>query len=229
MGTETFATFRQGLKFELGERLDLSTHSDLGDMYGKWINTAYLTLTTMDSIQGVRGHLYFPELHISDTTQSTADGIAYINVTTGTQYVEGIWDTTNDVKMENISWTEYKSYSGRADTNAEGKPTEWVRRGGYLYLYPTPDSIYACTIYYKKKPTALTGTNATEIGSEWDEAILKLAVIFGLTKLKRYEDAAIEKKAWTEMMYGLVGMYNKEKRDRSKTVRINASARNFKF
>ena len=229
MGTETFATFRQQLKWELGERTDLSSHSDLGDLYGKWINLAYLTLTTTDSIQGVRGHLYFPELHVSDATQSTADGTAYISVTSGAVYVEGITDTTNDVEMENISWSEYKSYTGRADTDAEGKPTEWTRRGSYLYLYPTPDAVYACTIYYKKKPTVLTGVAATEIGAEWDEAILKLAVIFGLTKLKRYEEAIVEKKVWTEMMYGLVGMYNREKHDRSRDVGINASARNYSF
>jgi len=229
MGTEIFDSLKKLLKFELGERTDLSTHTDLGDMYGKWINSAYLTLTTTDSIKGVRGHLYFPELHTSDATQSTSDGTAYIDVPTGTVYIEGVWDTTNDVGLENISWREYKSYTGRSDSNAENKPTEWVRRGSYIYLYPTPDATYACTVYYKKKPTVLTSSNATEIGAEWDEPILKLAVIFGLMKLKRYEEAAIEKKAWTEMMYGLVGMYNKEKHDRNRTGRINASSRNYSF
>ena len=229
MGTETFASFKQLLKFELGERTDLSSHSDLGDIYGRWINLAYLTFTTTDKIQGVRGHLYFPELMTEDTSQSTADGTKTLNTPTGTVYIEGVWDTTNDVELENIGWAEYKSYTGKSDSNARSKPTEWTRRDDYLYLYPTPDATYACTIYYKKKPTALTGTNTTEIGSEWDEAILKLAVIFGLTKLKRYDEAAIEKKAWTQMMYGLVGMYDKERRDRNKQMRINTYDRNYSF
>jgi len=229
VGTETFKTLREQIKFELGERTDLSTHTDLGDLYGKWINLAYLTITTTDSIQGVRGHLYFPELMVEDTTQSTADGTQTLTTPTDAIYIEGICDTTNDIELENISWTEYKSYTGRNDSNAEAKPTEWTRRGSSLYLYPTPDATYACTIYYKKKPAVLTGTNATVIGAEWDEAILKLAVIFGLTKLKRYEEAAIEKKAWTQYMYGLVGMYDKEKKDRDKQLRIHVYDRNYNF
>ena len=228
-GTVTFAKFKQQLKFEFGERTDLSSHADLGNLYGEWVNTAYLTLTTTDSIQGVRGHLYFPELMTEDTSQSTADGTKTLNTPSDTVYIEGIWDTTNDLVMDQIGWHQYKSYLGRGDSDSRGKPTEWIRRESYLFLHPTPDDVYACTIYYKKTPTVLTGVAVTEIGPEWDEAILKLAVVQGLMKLKRYEEAAIEKKGWVQLMYGLVGMYDIERRDRVNQIRINIYDRDYSF
>ncbi|KKL53454.1 hypothetical protein LCGC14_2275280 [marine sediment metagenome] len=228
MGTVTFDKFVLQTKFELGERTDLSSHSDLGDLYEDWINMSYLTLTTSMKIKGVEGQLYFPELFTDDTSQSTTDGQAYINVPSDAVYIEGVWDTTNDIELENISWAEYKERTGRADSNAETKPTEWTRRGaktGGLYLHSTPDAIYAMTIYYYKTPTVLTGSAVTEIGPEWDEAILKHAVVTGLMKLKRYEEAAIEYKGWIQLMYGLMGMYDRERRDREEQLRIHVRDR----
>ena len=157
-GVDTFAVLKNKLKFELGERTDLSSHTDLSNLYGRWINVAYLTLTTSDSIQGVWGHLYLPELMTEDTSQSTSDGGQTLDMPSDAVYIEGVHDTTNDVELDRISWAEYKSYTGRSDSDSENKPTEWTRRTTYLYLYPTPDAVYACTIYYKKRPTALTGT-----------------------------------------------------------------------
>lgn len=226
MGDYSFVTFKQMLKFEIGERTDLLAHSDLGDLYGRWINLAYLTLSTSMKIIGVEGQLYFPELFTEDTSQSTADGTKTLNTPSDAIYIEGVWDTTNDIELTNISWAEYKERSGRSDSNAETKPTEWTRRGTYLYLHSTPDSIYACTIYYKKKPTVLSDDDdVTVLGEEWDEAILKHAVVTGLMKLKRYDEAAIEYKGWIKLMYGLVGMYDRERRDREEQLKIHVRDR----
>ena len=207
----------------------MSSHSDLGDLYGDWINLAYITLCTSNDIQGVKRSLYFPELFTSDTSQSTADGTATVTKPTDALYIEGIHDTTSDFELENISWKEYKGYTGRADSNAEATPREWTRRGDTIYLHPTPDAVYALTIYYQKIPAVLTGTGTTDIGVEWDEAILKLAVVFGLMKLKRYEEAAIEKKAWIQLLEGITGMYDKERRDRDRQLRVNVYDRNYRF
>ena len=230
MGEVTFSEFKNYLKFELGERTDLSSWGDLGNLYGKWINLSYLTISTSTNIPGIKNQLYFPELHTNDATQSTADGTKTLNTPSDAIYVEGIWDTTNDVELRNISWPEYKERSGRSNADARAKPTEWTRRGSYLYLHSTPDDIYACTIYYKKKPAVLSADDdVTILGKEWDEAILKLGVVDGLAKLKRYEESAIEKKSWQQLMYGLLGMYDKERRDREEQLRINVRDRNYKF
>ena len=63
MGEVTFAEFKNLLKFELGERTDLSSWGDLGNLYGKWINLSYLTISTSTNIPGIKNQLYFPELH----------------------------------------------------------------------------------------------------------------------------------------------------------------------
>ena len=229
MGTTTFSEFKDQLKFELGERTDLSSHSTLGDLYGDWIDLGYLTLVTSNDIQGVKRSLYFPELFTEDTSQSTADGTATVNKPTDALYVEGVIDTTSDFEMENISWKEYKGYTGRSNSDSRATPREWTRRGDLIYMHPTPDAVYAITIYYYKRPAVLTGTDVTAIGKEWDEAVLKLSVVFGLMKLKRYEEAAVEKKAWIQLLEGITGMYDKERRDRDRQLRVNVYDRNYRF
>lgn len=230
MGSDTFVTFRQKLKFEFGERTDLLAHGDLGNLYGVWINLAYLTFTTSKDIQGVKRNLYFPELFTEDSSQSTADGTKTLNKPTTALYVEGIWDTTNDYELEQISWKEYKGYSGRSNSDARAVPREWTRRGDLIYLFPTPNDTYECTIYYFTKPTALSADSSkTVIGSEWDEAILKLAVVYGLMKLKRYEEAAVEKKAWIQLIDAVSGSYDKERRDRDRQLRGSSRDRNYDF
>jgi len=225
MGDYTFSEFKSQLKFELGERTDLESHTDLSNLYGRWINTAYLTLTTKHKFWGLKRDFYFPPLHTDDASQSTTDGVAYVDVPGDSLYVEGIWDRTNDTVLENIGWKQYKGYTGRADTDAEGEPTEWARRGSSLYLYKTPDDAYALTIYYVKKIDKLDGTTyiTTELGEEWDEPILKLAVIQSLQRLKRYKEARDEKEEWVDMVSGLINIYAREERDRDALLSADSS------
>lgn len=216
MGDYTFTQFKDMLKFELGERTDLSSHSTLSNLYGCWINIAYRQLTTTDQIFGKKVKLFFPDLHTDDPSQSTTDGVAYVAVPDTALYVEGIWDRTSDVELDNISWAKYKSYTGRASATDEAAPTEWTRRGSRLYLYRTPNATYNLTIYYRRRVVNLDGAdyNQTLIGSEWDEPILKLAVIYGLIKLKRYDEAKQEKAEWLETILGLSGIYFNDEFDR---------------
>lgn len=231
MGEIGFSEFKASLKFELQERTDLSSHTILGDLYGIWINKAYRTLTNENRMWSLKRNFYFPELHTEDTSQSTADGRAYVTKPTAALYVEGVWDRTNDVTLENISWSKYKGYTGRADSTAEGEPKEWTRRANRIYLYRTPDDTYALTIYYRKRIDALDGTNydTTEIGVEWDEVILKLAVIQSLMRLKRYDDAEKEKAEWLGLVSGLIGIYDKEEKDRKLLIERDLASQNYEY
>ena len=224
MGNFTFAEFKAHLKFLLGEREDLPVHSVLGDLYGEWINQAYMTLTTKNSFFGKRIRLKFPELMTSDGTQVTVDGTAYISTPTDALYVEGIWDDENDVDLQGISWDKYKSYTGRADTTAEGKPTEWVRRGALIYLYKTPDDAYDMTIYYQKRVDRLDGStyNTTELGEEWDEPILQLAVIQSFQRLRMFDEASKLKPEWLETVVDLAKIYDREEFDREMQITPHA-------
>jgi len=220
MGDYSYDEFKAHLKFQLGNRSDLSSHSVLGDLYGEWINQAYMTLTTKDSFFGKRIKLRFPELMTNDSSQATVDGTAYISTPTDALYIEGVWDSENDTILEGISWDQYKSYTGRADTDSEGEPKEWVRRGSLIYLYQTPDDAYDMVIYYRKRVDRLDGSSydTTEIGEEWDEPILQLAVIQSLQRLRMFDEASKLKPEWLETVMDLANIYSNEEFDREMQV-----------
>jgi hypothetical protein len=107
-------------------------------------------------------------------------------------------------------------------TASRGTPTEYVRLGTSIYLSPTPDAATALTIYYRKVPAPLAATtDVTVLGTEWDEPILKLAVIRAHQALKEYDLAELEKKAWTEDVLGLMGIYNQEERAQEIVIGMN--------
>lgn len=62
-------------------------------------------------------------------------------------------------------------------------------------------------------------TDTTAVGEEWDEAILKLAVIQSLRRLKQYDRAALEEEAWMVMMRRKLGIYDAQTRDQTDTMR----------
>ena len=214
-GHYTYAQFKALLKAEMGEADQFESHSVMGDLYGEYVNVAYMTLTTRDMFWGKKVKLEFPELDGEDATQSTIDGRNYITFPSRGLYVEGIWNRTDDVPLKGISHKKYRGYTGRTDTTKESAPTQYARRGSRIYLYPQPDDEYAMTIYYRKKITRLDGStyNYTEIGDEWDEPLLRLAVVQTLLKFKRYDEVKHHKEEFYELVGGLVSIYANEKKD----------------
>jgi hypothetical protein len=207
MGIKTFSEFQTDLKFELGQRTDLDSYLD------DWVNAAYIDLCTRNRFWESKfgGAFDFPELHVVDDSQATADGYAYVNTPSGVLYVEQIHDTTNDFILRGISWREYVEKTGRATAASEGKPKKWVRYGERIYLNPTPDSAYNLDISFRKVPAKMVNdSDVTDIGTEWDEVILKLAVIQSLMRLKEYEWAEIERKEWINLVSDRLGMKAKE-------------------
>ena len=206
-GTYKFNEFTAYLKLMFGNNNALQEPIDY---YEIWINAAYKRLTTRNRFWGIKKSFYFPELEITSSALNTTAGTAYVVTPTDALVVREVWDSTSDVRLNNISHSKYIEYTGRAVTASRGKPTEWVRQGVNIYLYPTPDAIYAMYAYYRKVPAALTGVVTTAIGAEWDEVILQIAYIIGKEWLEEYDKASAMKKSLAESFAGLIGIYDLE-------------------
>ena len=208
-GSYTFANFTDYLQIMFGERSDLTSVGGV-NLYEKWINLSYIRLTTRNRFYGLKANFYFPELEVTSSALSTADGTKTITTPTDALLIREVWDSTNDVRLDNISLRRYTDYTGRSDSNAEGKPIEWIRQDTNIYLYPTPDAVYTIYVYYRKTPAILTGTDKTVIGVEWDEVVLQLAYIIGKEWLGEYDKATQMKTALAESFAGIIGIYEWE-------------------
>jgi len=216
MGDWGFDDFKKYLKFQLGQRTDYEAATDDAEnLYGVWVNLAYRELTTARKILGQEYNFRFPQIETS-TDKTTTDGTAYIDVPTGATYIHDIFDETNNRWLEPIPWREYVKYTDRDDTNAEGDPTQWVRRGSYIYLHPTPGTTDdTIRVYHGKVVDNLEGTGVTSIGAEWDEIILQIALLKGLRWTNEYESLDTEAKALSLMLDQMIGLYKKEELGRN--------------
>lgn len=214
MGALDFSQFKDLLKFRSGNNAALETAtpgSTAYNLFGIWVNSAYRQLCTQDNVLGLQKKLYFPQLHTS-TTKTTTDGTAYVAAPTDVLYIEDIYDTTHNVALDQISWEKYVEYTDRTTTTSEGDPTEWTRRGSYIYLHPTPQTTSdTLTIYYKKLVADLSGTATTDIGAEWDDPIIELAAYKMFVWTHEYEKSKFCKDTFLEMAIGLAGVYNNER------------------
>ena len=209
MGQRSFIDFREALRFNLGQRTDLTAY------LGGWVNQAYNDFCTRNRFWSLSLPKYFvfPEL-LTATITPTVRGVATIAVPSDCVYVRHIWDSTSDAKLDRIRFYNYVKSTGRA--NATSRPTQWVRDGNSIYLYPTPDAAYTLYVYYRKRPDPMVGDiDTTEIGDEWDEPITMLSTIFTLERLKEFDKAEMWKKEWLDMMGGKIGIYDREDRDMS--------------
>lgn len=225
-----FDTLKTYLKLIFDNRADLETPTNY---YGVWVNFAYKDLTSRNRWWGRKMKFDFPQLETDsdreDAAVTTTDGVAYVSVPTGALIVRDIWDSTSDAELERITWKEYVDQTGRANTSSEGQPTQWVRNGSYLYLYPTPDTTYSLRVYFRKIPSALTGTSSTVIGEEWDEPILELAAVKGYTWLKNWEAVKAHKEQFMEIVDGLIGIYEEEEKDIEGRIKPDQQSTSFGF
>jgi hypothetical protein len=223
LGLKTFAELSADLKTELGE------WSPDTEKYGDWINDAYLTITTMRYFldrNGRRRSVYFPELGDMSSEAVDSDNThSYISVPSSAFIIEAVHDYTNDVKLTRLtSWREYIGKTGRFDSDSTAPATHYIRRGTYIYLYPTPDDSDTYYIYYRRRPEKLVGsTTPTIIGAEWDYPIVKLAKLQSLLRLKDYESYKFEKEEYQELMMERIGAYDDEKLDREDSLAPNSS------
>lgn len=214
MGALGFDDFKEQLKLRAGNRADLDAAGASSlNYYGIWTNSAYRQLCTQDNILGLKKNLYFPQLMTSGT-DTTVDGTAYVDVPSDALYVEDVFDTTNGRNLAWIPWSKYLEYTDRTTAASEGDPTEWTRRGSYIYLHSTPGTTGdTLTIYYKKLVANLTGTLTTVIGAEWDDVIIELAAYRMFNWLHEPEKAKVCKEFFLEMAAGLSTVYFNEEKD----------------
>ena len=210
MGVQTFDEFKDDMKFEFGRS---SSQTDLDTKVAKWINVAYLQFASINKIG--RRWLTLPALDAIDSSKSTGDGVKYVTEPSGYLFVHTVYDVTNATKLKFRDHEWYWEQTDRDDSNARAKPQYWIPYGTYLYLHPTPNSAYVLEIPFRKRPTLMNSTTntTTVIGDEWDEPILKLAVIIGLRKLRMYDRAKEEEAAWERTMQKLMGMKEKQRKD----------------
>ena len=224
MGDWGFDKFKLYLKFQLGQRPDIEAATGSAEnLYGVWVNLAYRELTKGRKLLGKEYGFRFPQIETSGT-DNTEDGVAYIDVPSGCIYVEDVYDETSKRWLEPIPHRQYLQYTDRADTSAEGEPAEWVRRGSYVYLHPTPGAIYSVRMYYAPLVAELTGTTAASTGAEWDEIILQLALVKALRWTKDYEAMGAEAKALGTLLDQMVGVYKKEELGRQPFVKADRMA-----
>jgi len=215
----SFDDFCTYLKFELGQRTDLESPTNF---YKIWINAAYISLTTRDKLFGMNKSFWFPQLETSGAATTTA-GVAYVLTPDDALIIRRIWNTTDDAYLKPITKDEYYKRLSKVTTASRGTPTEYVRLGTNIYLSPTPDdSTTSLVIYYRMVPAVLGASmDVTVLGAEWDEPILKLAVIQTHQRLKEYDLAELEKKAWVEDVLGLMGIYAQEERANETVLGMN--------
>ena len=214
MGALGFDTLQELLKARLGNTGAWATAGDSSlNYYGIWINSAYRQLCTQDNVLGLKKKLYFPQLHTS-MTKTTTDGTAYVAAPTSCLYITEVYDTTNNVKLDKISWKKYIEYTDRTTAASEGDPTEWVRYGTSVYLHSTPQTTGdTITIYYKKLVGDLSGTLTTDIGAEWDDVIIDLATYRAMIATGEYDHAKYFRDAFLEGAGGLANLANLEELD----------------
>ena len=210
MGTWDYDRLKDELLFRFGNRDDLEAPTDWA---GRFVNKAYLTLCTKNRFWTLKKNFDFPELETT-ATANTVDGTAYITTPTDAYILRHLHNNTDDVPMRPIGYLDYANKTDRADTSAEGAPTQWLRSGTKLYLYPTPDAVYVIGIHYRKRPTLLTaGTDVTVLGVEWDEPIVMLAEYQLHLHFHDYEKATKTKEEWLDLVAGIMGAYDKPQED----------------
>jgi len=214
VGALAFETLAEMVKFRAGNRADLEAAGDSSlNYYDIWVNSAYRQLCTQKNVLGLKKMLYFPQLFTS-TTRTTVDGTAYVSVPADCLYITEVFDTTNGRKLDWIPWKKYIEYTDRTTAASEGDPTEWNRRGAYVYLHPTPSTTGdTITIHYKKLVADLSGTGVSLIGAEWDDVIVELATYKMFTWLHEYEKSKVVKETFLEMAAGVADIYHAEEAD----------------
>jgi phosphopantothenoylcysteine synthetase/decarboxylase len=206
MGLYTFQDFQDYLSFRHGRNDAFTAY------YPIWINLGYKQLATIDRVWAIKRSMDLPELE-TDADKVTVSGTAYIDTPTDCVSVIELYDATNNVRLDWYSWPNYVANTDRY-TNT-GKPTQWIRRGNKIFLYPTPDDVYTIRVYYRKLPAPLTaGASVSILGAEWDDIILELADYQSRMWTREYDVAKTIRDAATARIAELMTIYSDEEKAR---------------
>lgn len=226
-GIYTFANFKSYLTLILGNRTGLSTYLPL------WVNAGYTGLCSINKVPVGRRqkNLTFPELD-TFTDSAVADADAYITRPSDCLHIHTVWDMTNDKKLDEKPREWYVQQTGRQNTSSEGKPDFWIP-GVYpkrTYIYPTSDGAYNMRTYHRKRPTRFVeDTDTSEIGEEWDEAILQFSAVKAHMWLRDFQTADIWRNEFAITVGQLIGMTDKETKDFKGYMQLDQSYNQFGY
>lgn len=226
MGDQTWTEMQSSLLFNLGNP------DDIDSFKGGWVNAAYRSLTSRNRFYGLKMPKYFkfPELETS-SNRVTQTGIPYILKPTNSIAITTVFDETNKFKLDYEHFKDYINKVDRSTTASRDKPVKWIPYENKIFTYPTPDGAYNLTVYYRKRPVAMSSTvTTTEIGSEWDEPIVMLATILGLMKMKQYDEAKVWKEEFLMTIQDMLGILGREEKDLDETLHLDpAYLKGFKY
>ena len=213
------------LKWRLGKRSDLSAQTDLSvDMFARWANDSIQELSTKHYFWQTKFNWEFPELDTDDSATGgadTSDGVPWVTIPTTAIFIQDVWDSTNDRMLDWLSWGDYLQKPGRADTDKEGKPVYWARRGRRVYTYPTSDATYALISYFREYPADISGSDTNPLGSEWDLLVMELAAQKGFHHMRDKDGADECRGEFLRMAAEMSGIYTREERAGRKRVRMS--------
>ncbi len=87
------------------------------------------------------------------------------------------------------------------DESAYGRPTNYVRYGNEIILYPTPDVAYVVDYYYAAQLSDLAlESDSPSAPRNWHEIILLGAVYRGFLQLQDYERANAARTHWMTLL-----------------------------
>lgn len=99
-------------------------------------------------------------------------------------------------------------------TDAEGKPTDYLREGSCIRFYPTPDDAYNITIgYWANLDDLISGSSEPDVPREWHEVILYGAIWRGFFKLKDHDAMNKSKMQQIALINNIVPVESKEEGD----------------
>lgn len=228
MAGKGFDELTAHLKLKFRQRTDLASVGGV-NFYEKWINDGYKWLTTRDRFWNRKLNFKFPQLEEIYTALATTEDTAYATIPSSTLYTMEMYDRTSTVALNWMNPKDYIRRTDRADSNSYSSPQEWCRLGAYYYFWPTPDAAYNLDILRRKIPDPLDGTNTTEIGEEWDSAILYLSAWIGYDWLGEVARADRERENFMEYTDGLIGIYYNEEKAGHKQYGIHAQARDYSY
>lgn len=114
-----------------------------------------------------------------NSTKSTTADQDYVDISsiTALAEIENIYEASNDLNLEKISFEEYRRRAADPSSST-GNPLAYARRDTYLYIYPRPDAVYTLNIYHTKIVTDLaTGADTSAIPSRYNYLILDWAKV----------------------------------------------------
>lgn len=225
----SYTNFKSYLKVRFSQRPDLED-VDGSNMYEVWLKEAQVWLTTRNRFWQYKLNFYFPELEDINTSMTTTAGTAYVTDPTATYIIREAFDLTN---KQPLNWMHPKDYirrMDRADSNARGKPLQWVRLDGKTFFWPTPDGAYNIEVLRRKHVTQFSAAaDTSNIGPEWDSAILNLAAHLGHTAQGEDSKADRAKGLFLDHIEGVIGVYYHEFKAGHQILGMNPYAKDYEF